>query len=202
MATFWIPNHSDTFIDYEFDNLQYPANQYDMFRAEVYENGVFQGNSDTTTTVTTYGVAFRLGVSGLIDGATYSMKGYAKWSGTMYYIGEDSFVYYAPPPPATRPPDFSWDTSKISGSNFNLTASEWTRLQNRINDFRTYKGLDYYSFTNVYSGDLVEAYLYRQAVSSISDMSPPTSPPPNRYTGDVIFANDIDRLRVSLDSIS
>lgn len=102
---------------------------------------------------------------------------------------------------SNRPSDFFWNTSKISGNNFDITATEWNNLTSKIDAFRAYKGLGSFGFTSASSGATFEAYYYRQTASGISGMSPPTSAPPLRYTGDDILASDIDKLRTSLNSI-
>ncbi|RAV12168.1 fibronectin type III domain-containing protein [Paenibacillus contaminans] len=103
--------------------------------------------------------------------------------------------------PLNRPLDFQWDSPKVSGQPFHITASEWNRLTNKINEFRRYKQVTNpdYPFTSATSGNVFEVYYYRQAVEAISAMS--SNVPPLRNSGDIIYASDIDRLRTAINDI-
>lgn len=103
---------------------------------------------------------------------------------------------------SNRPANFSWTTAKTSGGNFNLTASEWDALTQRINDFRSYKSLAAYSFTNApYSDGQFYAFMFNQAVTAINDMSPPTATPASQASGNYIYASLLNGLVSSLNSI-
>lgn len=102
----------------------------------------------------------------------------------------------------TRPSSWSWYSSKSSGGTFNLGAEEWKNFFNRINDFRSYKGWSSYSYTNPIVGGDYTASMYNQARNAINTMSPPTSIPVYRNSGDIVYAYDINRLRDSLNSIT
>lgn len=104
----------------------------------------------------------------------------------------------------TRPSNWSWATSKVAGSTFNITATEWNNFCTRINEFRRYKlglGNDY-TFTTAYKGNAFTAAMYNQARNAINVMNPSTSIPVYRNKGDTIYASDINRLRDSLNSIA
>jgi hypothetical protein len=101
-----------------------------------------------------------------------------------------------------RPSNFVWDSNKYSGYDFKITASEWNKLCNRVNEFRDYKGLSSYGFTTAYSGNDFTANQYNQVRNAINSMSPPTNIPVSRSKGDTIYASDINKLRDSLNSIT
>ena len=70
-----------------------------------------------------------------------------------------------------RPDYFSWDTQKVQGQSFKLTAAEWNSLTRNINMIRTYKNYSAYSFTTVYAGDTVTAAIYNEARKAIQGIS-------------------------------
>ncbi|WP_410767808.1 hypothetical protein [Fontibacillus sp. BL9] len=100
-----------------------------------------------------------------------------------------------------RPVNFDWDTAKYTGSSFNVTANEWNRLCNKINEFRSYIGLTNVAFTSVSKGTSFKASYYNELVNAIKAISPPTSAPNVRDAGDTVYASDINKLRESLNSI-
>ena len=100
-----------------------------------------------------------------------------------------------------RPPNWEWHTPKISGNTFSLTANEWNSFCTKINQFRQYKNKSTYNFTTATSGGIFYAYMFNEARNAINEMSPPTSVPSIKYSGDIIYANDLNRLRDSLNSI-
>jgi len=104
--------------------------------------------------------------------------------------------------PKGKPSSFSWYTTKSSGGNFNLTASEWNDLCTKINDFRSYRNLSDYTFTRAYSGNSFTATQYNEARNAINVMNPSTSIPIYRNSGEIIYASDINGLRDSLNSIN
>lgn len=72
---------------------------------------------------------------------------------------------------STRPSKFSWTTPKVSGNEFNLTATEWKNFTANINAVRKYKGLSEYSFTTAVKGNDFTASMYNQAVKAIKGIS-------------------------------
>lgn len=100
-----------------------------------------------------------------------------------------------------RPSNFYWTSTKNSGAEFNLSASEWNALANKINAFRTYKNRENYWFTTAYAGSEYEAYYFNQAVAAIGAMIPSTSPPDSVSSGQIIYASQLNGLVSSLNSI-
>lgn len=102
----------------------------------------------------------------------------------------------------SRPSNFNWTYTKSSGVSFIVTANEWNSLFSKINEFRSYKGLSYYSHSTAYTGIDFLASQYNEARNAISSMSPSISVPAYRNSGETIYANDINGLRDSLNSIT
>lgn len=103
-----------------------------------------------------------------------------------------------------RPVNWSWNFTVASGQPCVVPASQWIGFQNRINEFRVYKGLANYGFTTgsfVVTGQPFLAFLANQAVNAISDMSPPTSPPSTVSSLQVFTASWLNQLTNSLNSI-
>lgn len=115
-----------------------------------------------------------------------------------------------PAPP--RPSNFSWTYPKNQNGYFNLTASEWTNLQNKCNDFRQYKGISLFSFYSYYnglgsftsanSGQTFYYYHFNQVRNAIDGCAPPVAVPSSVSSGQRITAKMLNDLRDSLNSIS
>lgn len=70
----------------------------------------------------------------------------------------------------SKPSAFSWTYSKILGKDFNLTAIEWNNFTGKINEFRSWKGLNNYSFTTAVKGNTFTYTMFNQAVTAINAM--------------------------------
>lgn len=98
-----------------------------------------------------------------------------------------------------RPSNWTWHSSKTSGSVVNLTAAEWNSFVIRINQFRIYKSLSNYNFTTVSSGTPIRASQLNEARSAISSM---TSVPAQAVTGSTATASFINALSNSLNAVA
>lgn len=102
----------------------------------------------------------------------------------------------------SRPANWEWWSTVRSGAEINLSASEWNAFCVRINEFRQYTGYPTYgAFSSVSRGSPISATIVNHAVWAISAMKPPTSPPSDVYTGDVIGASFFNGLKYALNSI-
>lgn len=75
-----------------------------------------------------------------------------------------------------RPAMFSWDTPKVKGAIFDLTASEWCRLLDNINAVREYMGYSIMptgtgvaTFTYPSKGNNFTALMYNQCIYAMSE---------------------------------
>lgn len=148
-------------------------------------------------------------ITGLTPGSTYQLRANSYYNTVASYSYSSSIyvtVGY------DRPANFAWTTSIASGNavaSFNLAtkticpikATEWNAFTTRINDFRLYKGLTAYSFTTVSSSTTMTASIMNQAITAISNMSPPTSPPSCNTSTNVLSASFYNGLKNSLNSI-
>lgn len=100
-----------------------------------------------------------------------------------------------------RPWDWEWWSSIVSGGEVGLSAIEWNTFCERINEFREYKGLSWYSFTEVSRGDFISASIVNQAVRAIQSMNPPISVPNSVRSGSPLAASFFIGLKNSLNSI-
>lgn len=128
---------------------------------------------------------------------TYTVYGFAQAANGNYYRAGQATIRTL----GKRPDNWQWETAKVANQPFSMKATEWNNFCQRINDFRQYQGHNRYSFTEVTKGQNFEAYMYRQARSSIMAMNPPVWVPPSRNSGDPIYASDLNLLRDSLNSI-
>lgn len=90
---------------------------------------------------------------------------------------------------------FAWDNRKYSGRDFtvNMTAYEWNKFTNFINEVRNAKGYGNASFDRAYRGDKFYGNQYKQARSAIQGMGYGGNLP-YRETGDTIYADDLNEL--------
>lgn len=127
-----------------------------------------------------------------------------------FYIDEtgSSVVYIVPPSAAQRPDYFEWDNPKVSGGDFNITASEWGRLLDNINAVREYKGLSAISdgstvgyFLYPVTGDDFLALHYNQALNGITGILGTGYNTNAVYVGDDVTAAKINLLRDMINDI-
>lgn len=133
-------------------------------------------------------------LDGLSPGTTYYAEFHIVSSGGSTASGGTTFTTEFPP----RPSNWYWDTPKTSGSSFNLTASEWNRFTERINQFRTYKGFGGYPFEYVLYGTPVLARQINDAVYALRDI---TSVPVEAIPGYTATADLINTLSNNLNYI-
>lgn len=139
-------------------------------------------------------------VAGLTNGQPYEFQVRA-------YVGDygnwTSFSSTVVATPGLRPANFSWTGGpKVQNQPVSVTASDWTNLCTRINEFRVYKSLTNYTFTTVTANvTTITAAIVNQAITAISQMFPPTAPPTARTTSDVVTASFFNDLVSSLNSI-
>lgn len=106
------------------------------------------------------------------------------------------------PEPEPRPAYFSWDTSKTSGGNFNLTASEWNALMTNINSVRSWLGQTAYAWQSAQSGDIFTASDYNTAVRAINGISRFSGSLPTVSSGSKVYASQLNDLRDAINSVN
>lgn len=101
----------------------------------------------------------------------------------------------------TQKPDlFEWDSPKVSGEAFNLTAGEWNRLTAKINEWCEYKGRDTHQFTKAESGKPFTADMYAEARDAIDGLTNLTMYYPVK--GGTVMAYYLTELSVAINNIS
>lgn len=154
----------------------------------LYSKG-YTNNTSHTFQLDGQGNPFVVGATYLVRIAAYDIYG---------NVGSvDKYVQFS----RTRPSNFSWTYSKTSGETFNLTATEWKNLQDRVNEFREYKGLVRRNFTRASSGSPFYASMFNEVRNAIADMPYSVSPPSTVSSGDYIYASYLNQLVSSLNSI-
>lgn len=97
---------------------------------------------------------------------------------------------------------FQWDTPKVKGKPFNVTASEWTRLQNYINECLGYASKSLYSFKAVKPNDTFTWGHYNDVRISITNLGSAISIP-FVLSGYPIKADEnINKIVESLNSVT
>lgn len=126
-----------------------------------------------------------------------------------YYFGNlscNTTLYIDPPKKQlNKPTAFSWDTPKIQGQAFNITAVEWNKLQTKVNEAREYQAdksgssIPTYGFTAVSSGQSFTAEAYNAVLMGIAGAlsilgSSGIYDANEVHTGDLVTAAKINRL--------
>ncbi len=127
---------------------------------------------------------------------TYTFYGFAQAKNGLYYTAGSATVTVKDTKP--KPTNFYWN-NVYSGANM-ISASEWNRFTNKINEWNEYKNRSQYSFTRAYSGDKFYAYMFNEASNQIYSMK--THNVGRKYSGDTIYARDFLDLENALNNIS
>lgn len=101
-----------------------------------------------------------------------------------------------------RPNDWSWYTSKRSGYEINITASEWNDFLDRIEEFRLYNrpNSSRPNYRTAYSGDVITDTIVNRALNAIRVAG--GYPPNDVDSGDTITARLFNDMRDSLNDIN
>lgn len=135
-----------------------------------------------------------------------SNTGYSFTAEVNYTSGGVWYVSYLGPTTfyttLARPSNFSWTYTKVSGNTFIVTANEWNAFTTRINEFRAYKSLSNFSFTTAYTGNNITADIFNEVRLSISSIPGSGSVPNIAYTGNIIYASDLNALVSALNAVT
>ena len=144
----------------------------------------------------------------LTPGTTYSISATIHYSSTPT-SGVDSsvtvsgsFTTESEPEPDPRPSFFGWSNAKVSGGNFNLTASEWNYLMENINDVRVWCGQSRYDYTSASAGAVFTAAMFNQAVAAINGITKYTGSLATASAGEKIYASQLNGLRDAINSVT
>lgn len=111
-------------------------------------------------------------------------------------------IWYTDPAPNPRPDDWYWGSSVSQGRVVNIAAQDWNNFLGRINQFRIYRGLGYYTFRpTAATGQPMTAEQARQAREAISQIPGHGPLPAAVYSGDPMTAVFMHDLADALNSI-
>lgn len=156
---------------------------------------VYYSTGGYVTDAVVYGTSTTF--NGLVEGRTYYVIVVPRNSNGNGPSGSSGNITM--PVVKKRPTNWQWDSIKSSGSALNITASEWNRFLNRIDDFRKYKGLGAGSYTYASVGGGITANQYNQARNAISGMG---AVPYAVSPGSVIRASEFNQIRDYLNLIN
>ena len=92
--------------------------------------------------------------------------------------------------------DFVWDSDKVAGSAVVITANEWNRLRDYALAKAAAVGLSL-NVPKVAAEDRITARAYNSMKAAISAVNPVGIA--DKSEGDVIYAADIDALRIAVN---
>lgn len=103
---------------------------------------------------------------------------------------------------------FYWNTNKVSGQAFNLTAVEWNALMNKINEVRARYSKTAISDAFATRGNNFTAYIYNRAVYGIAEIFGNTSSVnyggyyiSTHNTGDIVYASYLTNIQGVLNAL-
>lgn len=129
---------------------------------------------DSLTTTTNGGTVSWTIAEGSIGLYYFRARSRLDVSGTsLYSLGTSNNVQF------DRPQNFTWTFPKTAGDPVKVGADEWNAFAQRVNSFRAYKipNQGSYTFTWVYSGNLIRATYINEARNAINSMNPSASIP-------------------------
>lgn len=131
-----------------------------------YRNNTALNNKGTWTIAATRPTSSTYTYSNLTPSTRYTLRA------RIYYTVNGSETYKDVSAifttPSLRPDYFEWDTAKVPGGNFNITASEWKKLLQNIEAVRAYKGVNSANFSYPSKGDTFLASHYNTALNGIT----------------------------------
>lgn len=106
---------------------------------------------------------------------------------------------------APRPPLFSWDSAKVSGGPFNVTANEWNRLKVNVDAVRDYLEMPpfawNYNASPASPGQAFTAARWNDMRNATLNVGANPPPPPSHFINDLIYASEINQFRDSINSV-
>jgi hypothetical protein len=132
-------------------------------------------------------------------GVTYHIWARPK---TLDLSGEAMWVLNFPTKDISRPDLFHWDTDKIQGQPFKLTAQEWDGLTSNINKTREYMGVPQYTFTKAEDGRVFTAAMYEQTRAAIQAIPGAGTNIQEVKRGDLVTADCLNILVTSINEVT
>lgn len=198
MANIRYTDKSQTYVTVVVDQLAMGAGDHSDIN--LYVNGAYETSMIGLSGAGGSAGNYRTGtytVSGLNSGTTYYFEARIRetMGGAVETVGMN-VTTDSPPKPAA----LSWST-RVTGQNFYLSASDWNSLTSKINEWRIYQGNGTMSFTTAYSGSDLTASMFNQVRNAIEALNPPTVAPASVSSGDPVTAAKINRLGDSVNSL-
>lgn len=98
-----------------------------------------------------------------------------------------------------RPDRFEWDNEKVSGAKVNLTANEWNRLTENINEVSAYKGQNDRIFTKaVKNSTTVDAQIVNEVTTALRALGGTVN---NVSAGDKMYASIFEAIKNEINSV-
>lgn len=180
----------------------------------VYENN-FQIQNDSDTVYAGDDRSDTITFSGLTPETKYKISLRVRYeidNSYKYHYAEDIYITTESESSSSNRPDyFEWDSPKVKGQPFNITAEEWGNLLDNINAVREYKGYSAISSTSnadaiarfyyPSKGDNFLASMYNQCIYAFEDMELLDYSSYRVLKGDPITADAINFLVETINSI-
>ncbi|PLR72331.1 hypothetical protein [Bacillus sp. UMB0728] len=184
-----------------------PRSGFDLITVEMWDINA-QGMIASKTQGWNGGSAFTVQFAGLVQNASYLFRAKASktrsdgtYTSTSPYGG-----WLTIKNEAARPENWKWTTAansnghKISGVQFSMLASEWNAFANRINAFRSFKGLSNYNFTSAIRGSDFYFYIFNEANTAIGAMR--STGISNVTRGSQVYASYFNALMNALNGVT
>jgi hypothetical protein len=201
-------NITDSSVRATIEGLQYPSSYYHLFEMELWRGNeeeylITQSWIDSSNLHYTY-----FDFSGLNSGSTYTLKGFVKSTSTSGRVHAGTVAFTTTGTTVTRPNDWVWTSLSNGSTTYELggvlradvvSSTEWNSFCNRINEFRRWKNLEDFTFTNVASKTSFSNSIYEEARIALSAL---TTVPASVSTGETGVNSKIQFLSNALNAIT
>jgi hypothetical protein len=105
-------------------------------------------------------------------------------------------------PVGVKPDAWMWYPQIYAGATIAIAAAHWNAFTSRINEWRAYKGLSSYSFTQVSSGQAISATIVNQARSAIQGIGTGVGTGVTQaVTGQPLQAAIFENMRLAINAL-
>jgi hypothetical protein len=176
MASLSITKTGDNSYQWTISGLSLPFNTTNYLEAGItdasFSNNVANLPGAKTSSVSATSTGTSYSVSGtfvLTVNGTYTFYGFTRATNYYYYTAGSVTITHTNPG-TTRPSNFSWEYPK-TGDLLVIGKDEWNNFRARVNEFRIYKGLGSFSYSQaIYDGDM-SASSFRDCANAIYHMT-------------------------------
>lgn len=174
MASLSITKIGDNSYEWTISGLSQPFNSSNYIECGItdasFTNGAVSIGTKISTATASDGTSYSAsGTFSIFTNGTYDFYGFTRALNYYYYTAGSAAITHVNPGTA-RPSNFSWTYPK-TGTLLVIGKDEWNNFRAKVNEFRLYKGLGSFSYSQaIYDGEM-PASNFRDCANAIYDMT-------------------------------